>query len=169
MVKKILIAFFVLWFALLLFMPKQELYYKLEQTLEKEGIKINEGSIEEGIFSLTLKNADLYVKGIKVATVEKATLFTLLFYTRVELNELLLDDSLKSMAPQHTQNATLSHTLLSPVQLAIHAEGSFGVVAGEANVQERKVHVDFVEEKEIGMIKQLLKKGESGWYYETSF
>jgi hypothetical protein len=169
MVKKIFIAFFVLWFALLLFMPKQELYYKLEQALVKEGIKINEERIEEGVFSLTLKNADLYVKGIKIATVEKVNLFTLLFYTKVELSELLLDSSLKRMAPQRTQSATLSHTLLSPMHVSIQAEGSFGLLAGNADLKERKVHLDFVEEKEIDMIKQMLKKGEAGWYYETSF
>ncbi len=169
MVKKIFIVLFVIWFGILLFMPKQELYYKLEQELAKEGIKINESQIEESLFSLTLKNADLYVKGIKIATVERVTLLTLLFYSKVELKELMLDDSLKHMAPQRIEDALLTYTLLSPVKLSIYAEGSFGTLKGDADLKERKVHLDFVEEKEIGVIKPMLKKGETGWYYETSF
>ena len=169
MVKKTVIAFFILWLAVLLFMPKQELYYKLEHILVKEGIKINEEKIEEGVFSLTLKNADLYVKGIKVASAKKVTLFTLLFYTKIEVTELFLDDSLKNMAPQHTQYAVFTHSLLSPMYLSIYAKGSFGIVSGEANLKARTVHVDFDEAKEIGMIKQMLTKGKTGWYYETSF
>ena len=169
MVKKTVIVFFVLWFAVLFFMPKKELYYKLEHTLVKEGIKINEEKIEEGVFSLTLKNADFYMKGIKVASAEKVTFFTLLFYTKLEVNELFLDDSLKNMAPQHTQYAVISHSLFSPTYLSIYAKGSFGTVFGEANLREKTVHVDFDETKEIGMIKQMLTKGEEGWYYETSF
>ena len=169
MVKKICITFFVLWFALLAFMPKQELYYKLEQSLAKEGIKINEGSTEEGIFTFTLKNADIYVKGIKVATLEKLHFFTLLFYSKIEIDELLLEDSFKKMFPQHIQRAILSHIIVSPLQVSLNGEGSFGLVSGEMDIKKRKIHIDLIEEKEIGMIKEMLKKGKEGWYYETSF
>ncbi|HEC45428.1 MAG TPA: hypothetical protein ENI25_01250, partial [Epsilonproteobacteria bacterium] len=108
MVKKIFIALFITWFALLIFMPKQEIYYALEKELAKQEIEINEKSIEEGAFSLTLNQASVYVKGIKIATIEELTFFTLLFYTKVELETLLLDDALKAMAPQQTDKAIIS-------------------------------------------------------------
>jgi len=169
MVKKIFIAVFIAWFALLVFMPKQEIYYKLEKELAKKEIKINEKSIEEGLFSLTLKQASVYVKGIKIATIEELTLFTLLFYTKVELDSFLLDDTLKAMAPQQTDKAILSHSVLSPLEASVSAEGSFGVIEGSVDLTERKLHIDFNETKEIETIKSQLKKDEKGWYYETSF
>ncbi len=169
MVKKIFIALFIVWFGLLLFMPKQEMYYKLEKELEKQEIEINEKSIEEGLFSLTVKQASVYIKGIPVATIEELKFFTLLFYTKVELDTLLLDDSLKAMAPQQTDKATLSHSLISPLDTSIHAEGSFGGIEGSVELKERKLHLDFNETKEIEMIRSQLKKDEKGWYYETSF
>jgi len=169
MVKKIFIALFITWFALLLFMPKQEMYYKLEKELEKYEIEINEKSMEEGLFSLTLKQASVYIKGIPVATIEEIRFFTLLFYAKVELETLLLDDSLKAMAPQQTDKATLTHSIISPLDASMHAEGSFGGIEGSIDLKERKLHLDFNETKEIEMIRSQLKKGEKGWYYETSF
>jgi len=169
MVKKIFIALFIAWFGLLLFMPKQEIYYMLEKELEKKEIKINEKSMEEGLFSLTLKQASVYVKGIPIATIEELRFFTMLFYTKVELETLLLDDSLKAMAPQQTDKATLSHSLITPLSASIHAEGSFGGIEGNIDLKERKLHLDFNETKEIEMIRSQLKKDEKGWYYETSF
>jgi len=169
MVKKIFIALFITWFALLIFMPKQEIYYALEKELAKQEIKINEKSIKEGVFSLSLNQASVYVKGVKIATIEELTLFTLLFYTRIELDSLLLDDSLKFMAPQQTNKAIFSHAIFSPFDASVHAEGSFGVIDGKVDLKERKLHIDFNETKEIEMIKPQLKKDEKGWYYETSF
>jgi len=169
MVKKIFITVFIVWFALLVFMPKQEIYYALEKELAKQEIEINEQSIKEGLFSLTLKQVSVYVKGIKVATIENLDFLTLLFYTKVELDSLLLDDSLKAMAPQQTDKALLYYTLLSPMTASIQAEGSFGIIEGNVDLKEQKLHIDFVETKEIEMIRSQLKKDEKGWSYETSF
>ena len=169
MVKKIFIILFITWFALLVFMPKQEIYYALEKELAKQEIEINEQSIKEGLFSLTLKQVSVYVKGIKVATIENLDFLTLLFYTKIELDSLLLDDSLKAMAPQQTDKALLSYTLFSPMSASIHAEGSFGMIEGNVDLKEQKLHIDFVETKEIEMIRSQLKKDEKGWSYETSF
>ncbi|MCD6212354.1 MAG: hypothetical protein J7J02_05145, partial [Sulfurovum sp.] len=96
MVKNIFITFIVFWFALLLFMPKQELYFTLEKELAKQDIEINEESIEEGVFSLTLIKPVIYVKGIKIATIEKINIFTLIFTSNINIRSLSLDDSLKS-------------------------------------------------------------------------
>ena len=169
MVKKIFIALAVIWFTFLLFMPKQELYYKLEKELAKNAIEINEKSIEEGLFSLTLHEADVYAKGIKLATVEKVTFFTLLFYTQVTLEELHLDDSLKNMAPTHTQKATVTHAVWNPLVISIEAEGSFGRVKGAGALADKTLRLDFNDTKGIEMLKPKLKQDEKGWYYETSF
>ncbi len=169
MVKKIFIVLFITWLALLVFMPKQEIYYALEKELAKNEIKINEKSIKEGFFSLTLKQVSVYVKGVKIATIEEVDFFTLLFYTKVEVNSLLLDDSLKSMVPQQADKALFAHTFSAPLKVSLNAEGSFGVVEGGVDLKERSLHLDFIETKEIEMIRSKLNKGEKGWSYETSF
>lgn len=170
MVKNIFITFIVLWFALLLFMPKQELYFTLEKELAKQDIEINEQSIEEGIFSLNLINPVIYVKGIKVATIEKINIFTLIFHADINIKSLILDDSLKSFAPQKIDVANISYSLFSPFKVMIAGNGSFGVMYGRADLKERTLRLDFSETtKELGSIRSNLKKDEKGLYYETSF
>ena len=170
MVKNIFITLTVFWFALLVFMPKQELYFTLEKELLKQDIEINEQSIEEGVFSLNLIKPVLYVKGIKVATLEKINIFTLLFYTNINVKSLLLDESLKSYAPGKIDVANISHSVFTPFHVNIDAEGSFGILDGDADLNERKLRLDFKETtKDIDSIRSNLKKDEKGLYYETSF
>lgn len=169
MVKNALIVLLLVWLGVLGFMPKQELYYTLEEALAKQEIALNEKKINEGLFGLTLEKVSVYVKGIKVATIKELDIFTLLFYTRVELHTLHVDDSLKQMVPQKTKEASLSHSILAPTQLKVEAQGSFGVMMGQVDLLERRVHLDFNESKELHMLGSGLKKGEKGWAYETSF
>lgn len=169
MVKKTLILLAVIWLALLVLMPKKELYFKLEQTLAQQGIKINEKSIDEGMFTLTLNESDVYAKGIKIASIEKTTFFTLLFYTKVELDKLQIDESLQRMLPTQIEVMTLSHAVWNPVNVSVHAQGAFGAADGAVSLSKRSVRLDLNQTQGIEMFKGQLKQDEKGWYYETSF
>jgi predicted ribosome-associated RNA-binding protein Tma20 len=70
MVKKILVSLLLVWGALILFMPKEEIYFSLERELAKQGVEINEAHIDEGLFTLKLEGVTVYVKGIEVATLK---------------------------------------------------------------------------------------------------
>jgi len=169
MVKKIFLSLLLFWVALLVFMPKEEIYFRLEKELAKQEIEINESAVEETLTGLVLKDSAIYVKGIKVATVDQITFFTVLFYTKVTVSGLQMDESLKNMVPERIETLVLTHTVVDPVHIKLFAEGSFGTVDGSISIKERTVHIDFIEAKEIGMIKSNLKQGEKGWYYETAF
>ncbi|MCO4845066.1 MAG: hypothetical protein KC427_03510 [Sulfurovum sp.] len=169
MVKKSFIVFMLTWFAILMLMPKQEFYFKLEEELAKHEIELNEEKMHEGLFSLRLKQVTVYFKGIPVATIEEVNLCTLLFYSSVELQALHIDDSLKKMVPQETQKAVITYSILSPLELSVDASGSFGGMTGTMDLSERTVRLDFNESKNIEMLKPQLKKDEKGWNYETSF
>ncbi len=168
-VKRVIMVLVVLWFSLLLFMPKEALYYQLEQRLATEGIEINEEAIAVGAFSLTLKGVAIYVKGIEVATVEQIELFSLLFYSRLTIESLRVDDTLKAMVPQETYHATVYHSLLLPLEIRLDANGSFGTLTGHVDISHHKVRIDFPEVKSLGVLRTQLKQGEEGLYYETAF
>jgi len=158
-VKRVIMVLVVLWFSLLLFMPKEALYYQLEQRLATEGIEINEEAIAVGAFSLTLKGVAIYVKGIEVATV----------YSRLTIESLRVDDTLKAMVPQETYHATVYHSLLLPLEIRLDANGSFGTLTGHVDISHHKVRIDFPEVKSLGVLRTQLKQGEEGLYYETAF
>lgn len=159
----------VVWLGILVFMPKQELYYKLEEVLDRYEVRLNEAEVSEGFFSLNLKQVNVYVKDIKVATIEEVSLFSLLFYSSMKVQSLKVDDSLKNMVPEETKSALLRHSIFSPEEVLVEASGSFGTLTGEIDLNTRQVHLDFNESKNIQMLKPALKKSEKGWVYETSF
>jgi len=168
-VKKGLISLLVLWFALLLFMPKIEIYYALEKVLDKQGIQLNESQMDEGLFTLTLKDVTLFAQGVKVAHIDKIDIFTLLIYTKVTAQTFVVSESLSSMMPKNADNIEVRYSILDPLHVTLNAVGSFGTLKGYIDLKEKKIHIDFVEPKDIRTIRSSLKKGEEGWYYETSF
>ncbi|RUM72225.1 MAG: hypothetical protein DSZ09_00270 [Sulfurovum sp.] len=169
MVKKIFIVLGLGWFAILLFMPKQELYYKLEQELAQKSIKINEKEIDTGLFSLTLHQADIYVKGIKIATAKSVEFFTVLFYSSIRIDDLVLDDSLKAMAPTQIDETLISYKVWDPMDVAIEAKGPFGSLDGKVNIGNKNMRIDFDENSSIENLKPKLQQDNKGWYYEKSF
>ena len=169
MVKKIALIFFAVWFTLLLFMPKAELYYSAEKALDKQDIKLNEKRIEEGVFSLSIKDITVYVKGIPLAHIEELDFFTLLFYSSLRIENLLVDEALHNKMPASTQEAHITHQFFSPMSLNLDANGSFGEIVGNVDMFQNTVHIDFVQTKDISMLLPYLTKGEKGWIYEKSF
>jgi hypothetical protein len=169
MVKKIVLPLFVIWFSLLVFMPKKEIYFALEKVLLSQDIEVNEEVIESTPFTLVLKGMTFYVKGIRVAKADEAEFFTLLAYSRLTVRNIVVDKSLRSMLPPELSLLQVTHFLVDPLHLRIFAKGSFGTVEGSVSLKEHMVHLDFVEAKDIRTIKSNLKKGEKGWYYESSF
>jgi len=169
MVKKILLPLLVGCIAFLIFMPKTELYFMLENKLAENDITLNEKSIDEGWFTLNVNEITVYAKGVQVATIEELNYFTLFFYNTMELRMLEVDDLLKSKVPPKTTELELGHSIFSPLTVAIDANGSFGVIEGKLHLGDNIVRLDFIEEKEINMILPLLKKDEKGRYYEKSF
>ncbi len=169
MVKKSIFVLFVVWFAVIVFMPKQELYYQFEQQLEQEDVKIASEKIEEGWFTLTLKDPVIYVRGIKVATVESISIFTVLGYSSVQVEGVILDASLQSFAPGSIDEAHLTHLIVFPQRLSLSANGLFGEAEGEILLDARRLKIHFSDNSKLGMLRAQLKKDEEGWQYETAF
>ena len=168
-VIKVLGTLLAVWLALLAFMPKEEIYFRAEQELAAKGVEINEAQMEEGLFGLEIKDAEVYVEGIKVATVKGISFFTLLFYTEVEADGVQTDASLQSMAPASISHIVITHSILHPQTFYIEAEGSFGKAEGTLSLATHTLHLDLVETGRIDTVKNLLKQGGEGWYYESTF
>jgi hypothetical protein len=169
MVKNILISLLLVWFALLLFMPKKAIYYKLEEVLAKSEIKINEESINEGLFSLTIQKPKVFVKGIQIATIEKIDIFTVLFFTKLNLDILKLDESFNAMSPTNIESIQATHSILGMMNIKLDVSGEFGYVDGNVDVKAKTLRMDFNDTRALESLKPKLKEDEKGWYYETDF
>lgn len=169
MVKNTLIFILVLWLSLIIFMPKKALYYKLEEELLKQDIKLNEKMIDEGLFSLKIEDMSVYIKGINIASIKEINLFTLLIYTHISIESIGLDESFRAMMPQDIKMSNIYHTIDSPMDLVVDINSSIAQIDGIVDLKSRKVRLDIKESSNIAIIKSLLKKDDKGWYYEKSF
>jgi len=169
MVKKGLLVLLVAILSLAIFAPKRELYYLIEEELMKNDIIINNEEIESGLFTLTLKHPEVYLKGIRVAEIGEVQLWTVFFYSTFSIETITVDASLKRFVPVEIEHLRASHQIFNFMNIAINGNGEFGSASGQVNLSEKKVHIDFDTESDTSKLKSLLKKGEKGWYYESSF
>lgn len=169
MVKKVLLFLVVIWFFLILLMPKVEFYYALEKELAKYDVKLNEQQIDSGAFSLDIKDIDIYVKGVEVAHLDRLSISTLLFYTHSKLEKLTFSSFLKGQVPDNIESIDIYHKIVNPLVVSMDANGSFGEARGKLSLATHKVRVNLVKTEDISSIKSFLKKDKKGWYYEKSF
>ncbi len=169
MVSKAILFLFVILLSLAIFAPKRELYHLLEEQLMQNDIIINNEKIESGFFTLKLQHPELYIKGIRMAEIEEISFFTLFFYTSITARGIEADASLRKLIPVEIAAISVYYHLFSPESITLNTIGSFGAAKGYLLPAENLLHLDLVEEDPAKELKPFLKKGETGWYYETSF
>jgi len=168
MVKKILVILFSLWLSILIFMPKQELYYALEHQLSKNSIEINEKDIKENLFGLKIDGATIFYDEVSLAKVSNISFATFLFYTKLNISNIDIDDTFKSMVPFKLNDINITYSILTPAKANIYTSGDFGNAVGYIDVN-RTIHLDFMDTQNIKKIQKDLKKSKNGWYYESKF
>jgi hypothetical protein len=170
MVKRIVGGFFLFILLMWLFAPKQELYYLLEQKLKEKDIIISNETVVDTWFGVNIQNADIYVKGIKMANVADLQLNVFFFYDTLEVENINIDEALQAMAPKSIDELKVKYSVIDPLHVTIDGLGSFGTASGVVDLKEKMVHIDFPVAKDIQTIKKFLKKDKTGgWYYETNY
>jgi len=170
MVKRIVGGFLLFFIFMWLLAPKQELYYLLEKKLKENDIILSNETVTDTWFGLKIKNADVYVKGIKMANTSNLQLNIFFFYNTLNVENIKIDESLQAMAPKSIDELNVKYSLLNPLNVTIDGLGSFGTASGTVALKAKQVHIDFLVAKDIQTIKKFLKKDKTGgWYYETSY
>ena len=170
MVKRIVGGFFLFILLMWLFAPKHELYYLLEKKLKENEIVLSNETITDTWFGLNIKDADLYVKGVKMANTANLQLNVFFFYNTLNVENINMDESLHAMAPKAIDELKIKYSVINPLNVTIDGLGSFGTATGSVALKEKQLHIDFPVAKEIQTFKKFLKKDETGgWYYETNY
>jgi len=169
LVRNVIIFLISMVAGLIIFMPKLSIYYYLENTLAKQGIVIYNEKTNSSLTKLTVSNANISFQGADIAEISYLEVKPLLVYNTIEAKNIELAGIAKQFLNIQIDSLKAKHTILNPYIVKIDTNGTFGNALGYANLKERIVHIDIVEEKDISNIKKFLKRGEKGWYYESSF
>jgi len=169
MVKKIVGGFFLLLIFLVIFAPKQQIYYLLEKELAKNDIVISNEKFSDNLFGLSIKDADIYVKGIKMAHVKSLDLNIFFLYNKLSIDSIHTDKGIQNIAPKSIDNITAVFSIIKPYKVAIDGVGSFGEVKGGVYLNMNKIFLRLSKTKDISIFRKFLKKDKEGLYYEKFF
>ena len=169
MVKKILLFLVVLPWLLWAFAPKKELYYLLEHRLAGQGIVLSGEALSATPVGLSIEHATLYAKGVRVATIEHISLWSLLLYTRGSAEHIRLDASLARMLPSAVQQVSVTHSVIQPMQIALRIDDPKLAATGTIDLSTRTIRLVFAKAPSAEMLTRKMKQTKEGWVYEQRF
>jgi hypothetical protein len=170
MVIRIIGGFFLSIILIWLLAPKEELYYLLEKELKREGIIISNERLQDRWFGFVIEDADIYVKGAKMAEVSKLELNIFFLYNTLVVKEIKTDSAIHNIAPKNIEESLIKYSILNPLKITIDTKGSFGVATGAVKLLEREIKILLPIVKDIKTFRKFLKKDKTeGWKYETSY
>jgi len=162
--------FFVM---LIVFLPKENLYFALEKELKKENIIIYNETIEEGLFSLDLDESIINFQKIDIAKVDSINFNIYGLYNSLEATNIRLFTFSKNFLPSKISSLKLQYSVLDPLVITIYSKGDFGVLDGRYDFIKKLLQIKVIPSKK--MLKEykntlrFLKKSQNGEYiYEQT-
>jgi hypothetical protein len=178
MVKRIFFGFLLLLLFLVIFAPKQELYYKLEHILKEDyKITIDGEKFKEKPFGFKIEDGDIYLEDLKIGSFKSIDLDIFYLYDKLEIDSIEVDKNLKDSVKQIEELSILSSinaidkivvkfSILKPYKIAVDINGSFGDIKGGLYFNPNRLFFRVVKPKNISAIRRFLDKDEKGLYYE---
>lgn len=136
-------------YALLIFLPKENLYYLALEKLSDHKVEVVSSSIKDTNFGLNISNSKIKYEKIDVAAVDRIFFKTLLFKTELNIQNLKVQKSLKKFFPYDMKYIKITHNILDPLAVDIKLSKQFKI-----------------KNKDIS---KYLTKTENGYRYEYKF
>ncbi len=168
--KKVLIFLVVFYLAFVVFMPKENLYFTLKNTLASERIGLSEESLSSNLASLEALGLVVSYDGIESVQVKELLITPFLFYNKIEAYEVSSSSSFKKMFSFSADELLITYAIWNYNEAKIYAVGNFGELNGVFDLQKKSVRIVLepsMEFENSPMLKQYFKKSEEGYIYET--
>lgn len=177
MVKKVLkFLSFTLFFlmALMIFIPKESVYYFAEKQMKAFDVVVSNEKLTENIFSLHIKNLEISAKGVDSAVIQEADIKLLLMYNSLNFEKIQLSSVVEAYAPSNIEHIELQYTLVNPLNVIVNAKGDFGEAHASFNLLKRAANVVLKPSKRMlsnyRRTLHFFKKSQNGEYvYAKTF
>ena len=124
---KSIIAYSILTLVTVLyFVPKTNLYYKLEHQMQAHGIIVHNEHIDDKKFWLEITDAELYIQKIQSLHVQTTKVMLFGVYNQVDLGNISLSPTLGEFVPKHIDAVKLCYALYNPFNITGLVQGDFG-------------------------------------------
>lgn len=132
-----------------LFLPKLNIYYFIENQLNKYEIVLSNEKINEKKFSIDIENVDVYLKNEKMATIETIHNEFLIYKNKINLEGLKIFNKNKN----NLTNISIEHSVSTPLLIKIYSTNVSRKNIGRIDLFSRKVF--FSEEKYFKYFQKL--------------
>jgi len=168
------LLFAVLFVALvILFLPKENFYYLAETQLSKYKVALNNESVKDSGFVLSVENADVLYGSENVAHIEELSVAPFIVYNEINIKNISVAKNLQSFIPAEAESITLKVSAFFPVKVWINIEGEFGKIYGSYNIYSKNIHLNLEPGNGFAAKYPLLnsnfKDVEGELVYESSF
>jgi hypothetical protein len=151
-------------------MPKLNLFYTMEDFLQKQMVVIDSENKSDRWYSLHLDNSSVIYDGIKFVKVEDLDLLPWLVFNKITATNIMPSDDVKGMFNYKATKATITHSVIKPFIVDINSEGDFGSIVGTFNLKDQKLHLVLSPSerfKNDSFMRQNFRKTEEGFIYES--
>ena len=170
MIKKILIVILATILSIIIFAPKDRLYFMLEEQLKAQnGVVISNEKLNSGMFGLEITKGDISINDIELIRFDLIDISSFIASSTIKIDNIKLDKSISSMLPISELNASISHNIISPMEITIDiSSGNITQNATLKVVEDGLIQIRIDDINSTQWLKAFMQKDENGWYYETN-
>lgn len=165
----VILFIYSLWF----FLPKEYIYFKGEEFLQKQNIVINEEEIKDENLGLDFKGLEVYFDSLKLVNIDNLNINSKLYRSNIRLINLEFDESLKDMVQGGISKLNIEHSIFNPMFVTLNGKSSLGEIEGKIDLVNRTILVELIlnnnGKKQIRNLGKFFKLKDGRYLYENKY
>lgn len=172
--RSFLIYFLLLIVSIIIFLPKESLYFLLEKEMKKYEIIISGEKVSDKPFTLSISDGDLFYKQIESANFKNVSISSFIIYNKISVEDIKISSTFADILPTEIEKIQIIYSIFDPLNIKADSSGDFGVAYATASILDRKVTLHLEPSKILtsryAKLLNMMKKDETGGYiYEYNF
>lgn len=163
----------VFLFSILVFLPKESIYFFIEKKLSENGAILSNEQINSTFSGFEIKGADIFYQNIAIANVDKISVKSYLFISDIKVKDIRLMESLQSFAPALINEVNIKYSIFSFKNIKIDSFGDFGTLNGNINLVNRVLYLELTPSNKMrniyGNVLSNMRFKDGKYIYEYKF
>lgn len=142
---KIIVIFCLFVMSLILFAPKERLYFLFEKKMQSKDIIISDEVVQAQYFGLQLEKSHIFYNGILISNFNQANISLYGFYNSLSIDDTNFSGLIGDIIPS-IQSLKITHHIFKPTLLSIKIFAQNNEVAGDYDMLNKKLILYFPKE-----------------------
>lgn len=156
--------------ALLVFLPKENIFYTLQNRASEKNMSFNYDKVKENPLLLSLEGGTAFYEELPLASFRTLEVHSYGVMNTLVAEKITLTPDFSELFPEVIESVIVKQRLWRPDNIVIEMSGDFGVAKGEYSLFHRRLHLVIEPSRILFRFPALmnkLKKNENGeWVYE---